>query len=78
LDWIRVAAFGLVILYHIGMLYVPWDFHVKSDHRVAGLDYLMWVVNPWRLGLLFFASGCATRFMTAARGAGELASGRSR
>lgn len=78
LDWIRIAAFGLVILYHIGMLYVPWDFHVKSDHRVPGLEYVMWVVNPWRLGLLFFVSGCATRFMTGARGAGELAIGRSR
>ncbi len=78
LDWIRVAAFGLVILYHIGMLYVPWDFHVKSDHRVTGLEYVMWVVNPWRLGLLFFVSGCATRFMTGSRGAGALAAGRSR
>lgn len=78
LDWIRVAAFGLVILYHIAMLYVPFDFHVKSDHRVAGLELLMWVVNPWRLGLLFFVSGCATRFMTTGRAAGRLAAGRSR
>lgn len=78
LDWIRVAAFGLVIFYHIGMLYVPWDFHVKSDHRVTGQEYVMWVVNPWRLGLLFFVSGCATRFMTGSRGPGELAAGRSR
>ncbi len=77
LDWIRVAAFGLMIFYHIAMLYVPFDFHVKSDHRVPGLSFPMWVVNPWRLGLLFFVSGCATRFMTARRGAGSLAAGRS-
>src|SRR5215207_2339915 len=27
LDWIRIGAFGLLILYHVGMLYVPWNFH---------------------------------------------------
>ncbi|MGL4291570.1 MAG: acyltransferase family protein, partial [Phreatobacter sp.] len=26
LDWIRIAAFGLLILYHVGMLYVTWPF----------------------------------------------------
>ena len=28
LDWIRVGAFGLLILYHGGMFYVPGDGHV--------------------------------------------------
>ena len=32
LDWIRVGAFMLLILYHVGMFYVPWDWHVKSTH----------------------------------------------
>jgi hypothetical protein len=36
LDWIRIAAFGLLILYHVGMLYVSWNFHAKSAYRVAG------------------------------------------
>jgi peptidoglycan/LPS O-acetylase OafA/YrhL len=32
LDWIRIGAFALLILYHVGMFYVPsdWDWHVKS------------------------------------------------
>ena len=29
LDWIRIGAFVLLILYHVGMFYVTWDFHVK-------------------------------------------------
>jgi Acyltransferase family len=65
LDWIRIVAFGLLILYHVGMLFVPWDFHVKSAHILPGLEPLMLVVNPWRLSLLFLVSGAATRFMTA-------------
>ena len=63
LDWVRIGAFGLLILYHVGMLYVPWGFHIKSVHVVANLEPLMLMVNPWRLALLFFVSGVATRFM---------------
>jgi acyltransferase-like protein len=63
LDWVRIAAFGLLILYHVGMLYVSWGFHIKSEHRVTALEPLMLVLNPWRLALLFLVSGAATRFM---------------
>jgi len=61
LDWVRISAFGLLIFYHVGMLYVSWGFHIKSAHRIA-LEPLMLVLNPWRLGLLFLVSGVATRF----------------
>ena len=64
LDWVRIAAFGLLILYHVGMLYVSWDFHIKSEHRIMALEPLMLVLNPWRLALLFLVSGVATAFMT--------------
>jgi hypothetical protein len=63
LDWVRIGAFGLLIFYHVGMLYVSWEFHVKSTHRVAALEPLMLVLNPWRLALLFLVSGTATRYM---------------
>lgn len=63
LDWIRVGAFMLLILYHVGMFYVPWDWHVKSPHEVEALEPLMMLTSPWRLTLLFLISGCATRFI---------------
>jgi Acyltransferase family len=63
LDWTRIGAFGLLIFYHVGMLYVSWGFHIKSAHRVTALEPLMLVLNPWRLALLFLVSGAATRFM---------------
>ncbi|MBW8882071.1 MAG: acyltransferase, partial [Asticcacaulis sp.] len=61
LDWLRLIAFGLLIFYHIGMFYVTWGWHVKSDHAGRAIEPLMRLVNPWRLDLLFFISGVATR-----------------
>lgn len=63
LDWLRIAAFGLLILYHVGMFYVTWGFHVKSSHASDTIEPLMLLSNPWRLLLLFIISGAATRFM---------------
>lgn len=62
LDWLRVIAFGLLIFYHVGMFYVTWDWHIKSRHASPLLEMPMALVNPWRLGLLFFISGVAIRF----------------
>ena len=74
LDWLRVLAFGLLIGYHVGMLYVPWPFHVKSEYRGGpGLAALMLLSNPWRLSLLFVISGAATAFMAHGLGRGALA-----
>jgi hypothetical protein len=77
LDWVRIAAFGLLILYHVGMLYVSWGFHIKSEHRITALEPLMLVLNPWRLALLFLVSGAATRFMLRKYAIGPLLRSRS-
>ena len=74
LDWLRIAAFGLLIGYHVGMLYVPWPFHVKSAYEGGPvLMALMLALNPWRLSLLFVISGAATGFMLRGLGRGALA-----
>jgi hypothetical protein len=77
LDWVRIAAFGLLIFYHVGMLYVSWGFHIKSAHRITALEPLMMVLNPWRLALLFLVSGAATRFMLGKLKATQLLRSRS-
>ena len=64
LDWLRIIAFGLLILYHVGMFYVTWGWHVKSTYASPSVEPLMRLVNPWRLALLFFISGIAIRFAT--------------
>jgi hypothetical protein len=77
LDALRVGAFLLLILYHLGMFYVPWGWHAKSAHLISGLEPWMGAINPWRLTLLFMISGAATRFMAAGRSTTALASQRS-
>ncbi|HEY9552740.1 acyltransferase family protein [Allosphingosinicella sp.] len=77
LDWIRVGAFGLLILFHVGMFYVTWDWHVKSDHVSHAIEPLMLASSPWRLTLLFLVSGVATRFMTDKLAPGALAGRRT-
>lgn len=77
LDWLRIGAFALLILYHIGMFYVPWEWHVNSTRPVTALEPVMRFFNPWRLGLLFLISGCATAFMLRKMEPGELARSRA-
>ncbi|MBV1908826.1 MAG: acyltransferase family protein [Kangiellaceae bacterium] len=66
LDWLRVLAFGLLIFYHIGMLYVEnWGFHIKSQYLSSQLESVMLLVNPWRMPILWMISGIAIRFVLA-------------
>lgn len=78
LDWLRIAAFALLILYHIGMYFVPeWGWHIKAPHPVEGLQYAMLATNAWRLPLLFAISGVASRYLLGKGGAGAFARNRS-
>ena len=63
LDWLRIAAFGLLILYHIGMFFVPWEWHVQTAEPLAWSALPLLALNPWRLALLFLISGIASRTM---------------
>ncbi|CAN5361723.1 acyltransferase family protein [soil metagenome] len=78
LDWLRIIAFGLLVLYHVGMYYVRWEFHVKSPFAGPGLEPWMMLSSPWRLCLLFIVSGAATSFMLARGASGALLRSRTR
>ena len=64
LDWIRVTAFGLLILFHVALVYAPWDWHMHSRHTFNWLAEAILATGPWRLTLLFLVSGAALRFMS--------------
>lgn len=70
MDWLRIGAFALLILYHIGMGFVPWDWHVKWPATPAWTRYPMLAVNGWRLALLFLVSGFASAALLAKLGQG--------
>ncbi len=78
LDWLRVFAFGLLILYHSGMAYVSWPWCLKDAQRSQALEMAMLFVNRWRLPLLFLISGAGVSFSLRRRTFGEFAGERLR
>ncbi|WP_432769700.1 MAG: acyltransferase family protein [Sphingopyxis sp.] len=77
MDWLRIGAFALLILYHIGMYFVPWGWHVKIDPTIDWVAIPMLATNGWRLALLFLVSGYASAALFAKLG-GSGAFARSR
>ena len=72
LDWLRVLAFGVLILYHTGMLYAEgWDWHYKSTYSSKLLTNIMLWSNQWRMSLLFLISGAAVSFLLATQPWGQ-------
>ncbi|MDX1602949.1 MAG: acyltransferase family protein [Salinimicrobium sediminis] len=67
LDWLRVLVFLLLIFYHVGMFFVPWEWHIKNNRLYEWLEYPMLFVNQWRLPILFVISGMGTSYALAKR-----------
>jgi glucan biosynthesis protein C len=78
LDWLRVIAFALLIVFHVGMLYVTWTYNLKSPRLVPGLDAVMVALSAWRMPLLFLISGVASAFLIGKLGPGRFALDRLR
>ncbi len=63
IDWLRILLITSVFLYHTGMIFVTWGWHVKNDVLYGGtLRYLMSFLHSWRMPLLFMISGAGTYF----------------
>lgn len=65
LDWLRIGAFALLIVYHVGMVFAPWPWVVKWPETFPALIVPMALLTPWRIPLLFVVSGFATRRLLA-------------
>ncbi|MCP4310411.1 MAG: acyltransferase [Bacteroidetes bacterium] len=65
IDWLRVIAIGLLIIYHIGIAFQPWGVLIGFIQSTQSLKYLwppMSMLNVWRIPLLFFVSGMGVSF----------------
>lgn len=78
LDWLRVLAFALLILYHTGLVFVGWKFHLMSHTTSPALELPMEFLNQWRMPLLFVISGVGVTFALGRRTAGQFAGERVR
>ena len=65
IDWLRVIAIGLLLIYHIAIIFQPWAMFIgfiRSDESLEGLWKPMTMLNVWRIPLLFYVSGMGLYF----------------
>lgn len=63
LDWLRIGAFGLLILFHIGLYFGPGPWLVKWPDTLGWVAWPIAAIAPWRLMVLFAVSGYASAAM---------------
>lgn len=65
IDWLRILLILSVFLFHIGMIFNSWNWHIKNDVTFASrsfLWYIMVFLHEWRMPLLILISGAGTYF----------------
>jgi hypothetical protein len=65
IDWIRVIAIGLLLLYHVAIGFQPWGImiaFITNNKPWESLWIPMAMLNIWRIPLLFFVSGMGVYF----------------
>lgn len=65
IDWLRVIAIGLLLIYHIAIVFQPWAMFIafiRSNELLEGLWKPMTMLNVWRIPLLFYVSGMGLYF----------------
>lgn len=65
IDWLRVIAIGLLLVYHVAICFQPWGILIGfpvNEESWTGLWAPMSMLNVWRIPLLFFVSGMGVYF----------------
>jgi len=65
IDWIRVIAIGLLLIYHVAIGFQPWGMmiaFITNEQSWVSLWIPMSMLNVWRIPLLFFVSGMGVYF----------------
>jgi glucans biosynthesis protein C len=65
IDWLRVIAIGLLLIYHVAIGFQPWGImigFITTKQPWISLWTPMAMLNVWRIPLLFFVSGMGVYF----------------
>lgn len=65
IDWLRVIAIGLLLIYHVAIGFQSWGImiaFITTEKPWAALWMPMTMLNVWRIPLLFFVSGMGVYF----------------
>ncbi|PXY02303.1 acyltransferase [Marinifilum breve] len=80
IDWLRVITIGLLLIYHIAIVFQPWApfiGFIKSETSMESIWIPMSALNIWRIPLLFFVSGMGVCFAMRKRSGAQLLQERS-
>ena len=81
IDWLRVIAIGLLLIYHIAIIFQPWAMmigFIRSEELMVNLWKPMTALNVWRIPLLFYVSGMGVYFAIRKRNWSNLLKERSK
>lgn len=81
IDWLRVIAIGLLLIYHIAIVFQPWALFIgfiQSEKSLESIWIPMTMLNVWRIPLLFFVSGMGLYFAMKKRNWSQLLVERSK
>ena len=73
LDWLRVIAIGFLLLFHTGMLFVGWGWHIENAETATALQMPMDIAHRLRMPLLFVIAGASIWFALGRRSVGYVA-----
>jgi len=65
IDWLRVIAICLLLIYHIAIIFQPWAMmlgFIRSEELMENLWKPMTMLNVWRIPFLFYVSGMGVYF----------------
>ena len=81
IDWLRVFALGLLIIYHISIVFQPWAYFIyfpQSEKPIESIWLVMGLINIWRIPLLFVISGMGVYLAMRSRNWKELIKDRTK
>ncbi|MEM9080836.1 MAG: acyltransferase [Verrucomicrobiota bacterium] len=64
-DWVRVIALFLLIIYHLAIAFQPWAhkiYYIQSEQPLTAIWLPLAALNIWRIPILFLISGMGLRF----------------
>src|SRR5215470_6493498 len=73
LDWLRVVAIVILHVFHTGMMFNTWDFHIKAPDLLPVIEAPMAVLHLIRMPLLMVISGIGTAIALERRSIGRFA-----
>jgi len=65
IDWLRVIAIALLLIYHGAIGFQPWGVFIgfiQNNNSMESIWVPMSMLNVWRIPLLFFVSGMGVWF----------------